>query len=877
MPNLKSSFQKFNDEVEKTKITISGLLGLSIGGDLVVDLPTRPGYVYVRLRDNQSEVIQAYNDKVSPVFDLPVLVQRRGNGWMIAGRDSERYLDWGTSMPFLPRHGDQHSFNPEVGAGGDIVWVYSRQMMPLLASPSGTNGSPNLLVNQYMHKNDNGSWTLFGGTGTQNIAMYKPTGSTAIMALVYMNKVSGNPGILVGSGTHFSSLITGSAEITPYIPSITDPFNQIPLMAVRLVSGTSVINWEGLYDTRQWLHAVPTGTAGGGSASGVYKNPQSILFAGADGYPDEDPNNFIYQRDVEVTSQRMMLGAKGFPSGSGWQEGIQGRAKSWLIDRSNAVGLGMIGFGTGSNGFGYLAWYASRGSFDAPAPLQADDVMGRLSVGGRAGTGTWSNIRGRMSFHAAHNWTDAAQGTYFSLYTTPSGTTSTLEQFRFSDIGDFLISGTAHMQGFHLRGADIVSGSFLIGDQFGYGRWSTNPPLIREKLTANRTYYVRTDGSNGNTGLVDSAAGAFLTIQKAIDVAAGLDTVIYDVTAQVRDGTFAGDLDLKNLTGAGTMTIQGNSATPANCIVDGRFWKQTPGTIYNIKDLTCDDITTSAPAAIVSYSGALVRIYNLRFDSGWSIHLAAEGGGQIHIMSSYAIVAGAGTHMYADGGKIVNEAGGITVTLTGTPAFTTQFAYADHGGLIRIRLSQVTYSGAATGKRFSALNVSAIETFGGTSTYFPGDAQGSIDPTSSYNGLENRSRNSAQFDKTNTTLANITGLTNNVLAGRTYRFRAILYTTSNIASGIRAAIAGTATASDIIYESMVYQAGVLVAPGTSRAAALAVAVANITAVTVATVIIEGTITVNAAGTLTVQFALNTGVLTASVLVGSNFEVVDITP
>jgi hypothetical protein len=135
---------------------------------------------------------------------------------------------------------------------------------------------------------------------------------------------------------------------------------------------------------------------------------------------------------------------------------------------------------------------------------------------------------------------------------------------------------------------------------------------------------------------------------------------------------------------------------------------------------------------------------------------------------------------------------------------------------------------------------------------------------------------STQFDTTSTTLADITGLSVNVVAGKKYRFEAILYTTSDVADGVKFAISGTTTATAIVYEAVVNQGGVDVATVTQRATALDTAVGEFTAVTTAYVRITGTITVNAAGTLTVQAAQNVSAAgTTSVLVGSTWSVQEI--
>ena len=127
---------------------------------------------------------------------------------------------------------------------------------------------------------------------------------------------------------------------------------------------------------------------------------------------------------------------------------------------------------------------------------------------------------------------------------------------------------------------------------------------------------------------------------------------------------------------------------------------------------------------------------------------------------------------------------------------------------------------------------------------------------------------SSQFDKTSdTTLANIPGLSVNVSASGVYIFTATLFTTSNVAGGVKAAVGGTCTATSIVYEGEATAAAAIGAQ--TRASALGTAVAGVTAVTAARIDIIGTITVNAGGTLTIQFAQNTSNGTASsVLVGS---------
>lgn len=247
---------------------------------------------------------------------------------------------------------------------------------------------------------------------------------------------------------------------------------------------------------------------------------------------------------------------------------------------------------------------------------------------------------------------------------------------------------------------------------------------VREILTTTRTYYVRTDGNDSNTGLVNNAGGAFLTIQKALTVASTLiDAKNYNVVIQIADGTYvSGPLVCSNILGTGTVYIQGNSGTPANVVIDGGFLKNTPGTPYYIRDMALLKSSGTATKALDVENGAQVQFATLIFGAGFTQHLYAYNGGQIEAMGNYTITGGAGYHWFLSSGARIST-NSRTITLTGTPAFTTAFVVSYF--LSQVSCYGMTFTGGATGVRYGVTQNSAIFTNGGGATYLPGDAAGS--------------------------------------------------------------------------------------------------------------------------------------------------------
>jgi hypothetical protein len=239
-----------------------------------------------------------------------------------------------------------------------------------------------------------------------------------------------------------------------------------------------------------------------------------------------------------------------------------------------------------------------------------------------------------------------------------------------------------------------------------YGRlnaaWVNPPPAGREKLTAARTYYVRTDGNDSNTGL---------------------DINLQAVTIYVADGTYTDQVNIPNLIGGCTCTVIGNQITPANVLLS----------VNNASPINCNQVVIAtklmfsylkivssgtAPASIYHKGLGTINISHIDFGAAGT-HMFAQGAGAMIFsdQDAHTISGGSGQHY------LTQEQGSIVVTscaytLTGTPNISGAFAWANRMSLINCAGN--TYSGSATGKRYNIQNNSICYSL----TTLPGNVAG---------------------------------------------------------------------------------------------------------------------------------------------------------
>jgi hypothetical protein len=242
--------------------------------------------------------------------------------------------------------------------------------------------------------------------------------------------------------------------------------------------------------------------------------------------------------------------------------------------------------------------------------------------------------------------------------------------------------------------------------------------IARELLTANRNYYVSPSGSNSNDGL--SAGTAFQTIQKAIDVAAGLDASIYQVTINPASGTYAENIEIKNPLGSKPLEIVGNISSPASVIISSATGNAISAVNYNNLRIRGVKII-GANGALAATNFSKIEFDSLDFGAS-AIHLISAQNSSITATGNYSISGGGTAHCYFISGGVITL-NSRTVTITGTPNFTTAFAWSDRG-FGNLDAFGMTFIGSATGKKYDIKLNSVIFVNGANTSYLPGSAGG---------------------------------------------------------------------------------------------------------------------------------------------------------
>jgi len=380
----------------------------------------------------------------------------------------------------------------ETGAGvfisggttwGSTSWVMNTTGTITVGSTSlvwvQTSSAGNIAVSAPITKTGN---TI--GLGTVGVAN-GGTGLTSLTAYAVLYAAStSSVGQISPSTTGYPLLSTGA--------STAPAFGQLSLTAG--VTGT-----------------LPVGNGGTGTATAFTTG--SVVFAGASGVYTQNNTKFFWDNTnnrlgVNTATPQTQLTILSNTQTTTPTAALPAGTDLYIVG-ANAANTRITQDAYGTGNYPVYTGRQARGTAASPTASQSGDFLSQFTGRGYGATAFATASTGYFSVSAAENFTDTAQGTYASVYTTATGGNSATEAFRFGPAGQLGIGGATYG----------TSGYVLTS-----GGASAAPTWSQVSATSlSGTVPV----ANGGTGLTTYAVGDLLyasgttTLSRLADVATG--------------------------------------------------------------------------------------------------------------------------------------------------------------------------------------------------------------------------------------------------------------------------------------------------------------------------------------------------------------------
>lgn len=351
---------------EPLPLRFEALIGDGTGGDPRV--PDKPNYVYVR-RIGRGVIEECLNTRVAARNDLPVIVgfshEMPHTLQVLAGK-WERISELGSYAYTAPHHQSHEHLN-EYG-GDDVVWVQGQQIVPLLAIPRNPE---DMYLTVYAGMYPWGSsWHWFEEATSPDFTASVP--GIAGQARYTLLSIDGATETLqLTDGAIFAEALP-PPEFEDMIPAC--PTGAVPIAAVALVSTTTSIGWDILWDCRMFA---------GASGGSLTPAPHSLL----DVVVHDDT-------DTQAPTQGSLIVGNATPA---WTELVIGGVRFLLVVNAGGTDPEWIAF-----------------DWDLMAAAAGADMVHDHSAAGEGGevplTSLGSYTQGDLIYGGAADWQDLAIG-----------------------------------------------------------------------------------------------------------------------------------------------------------------------------------------------------------------------------------------------------------------------------------------------------------------------------------------------------------------------------------------------------------------------------------------------------------------------------------